>query len=75
VEYPLSREDGLKFGAVKNPRPFQGGEKSTEEFIPYLAEAGLKLREDAPEEIKKKFEEWLKELKKREEETIKVKGE
>ncbi|ADD02650.1 hypothetical protein TthWC1_2572 [Thermoanaerobacter thermohydrosulfuricus WC1] len=46
-----------------------------EEFIPYLAEAGLKLREDAPEEIKKKFEEWLKELKKREEETIKVKGE
>lgn len=31
------------------------------EFIPYLG-TGLNIREDAPEEIKKKFEQWLKSL-------------
>jgi ABC-type phosphate/phosphonate transport system substrate-binding protein len=31
------------------------------EFIPYLG-TGLNIREDAPEEIKQKFKEWLKEL-------------
>jgi len=31
------------------------------EFIPYVG-PGLKLKEDAPEEIKQRFQEWLKAL-------------
>lgn len=31
------------------------------EFIPYLG-TGLNIREDAPEEIKQKFKEWLEKL-------------